>query len=212
MSKISVVVPVFNEEKTVGLVLETLIRSRLFSQIVCVNDGSTDKSQEVIKKFTGKVTAVNLKQNMGKGYSLAEGVVRCDSELVLFLDADFSNLNLSHLKALIEPMKKNDTDAVIGLTSDSFVSRKIFSHLSGQRIFFKKDLIPLISRMKESRYGVEVFLSKAFKKKNVTKVILKDLEHLIKTKKRRSLNAMKEYLVEGKEIAVELAKKPVQNL
>ena len=43
---ISAVVPIYNEEKTVGLVLDTLISSNLFSQIICINDGSTDKSLE----------------------------------------------------------------------------------------------------------------------------------------------------------------------
>src|SRR3989344_2957763 len=206
MSNVSVVVPVFNEEKTIGLILDTLIRSKLFSQIICVNDGSTDNILEIIKKYLGKVTVINLRKNMGKGYALAEGVSRSDCDLVLFLDADFLNLSQSHLTTLIEPVKNGEADAAIGLTSDSFFSRKIFSRLSGQRVFRRKDLMPFLPRMKESRYGVEVLLNKVYKSKKVEKVLLKDLKHLVKTQKRSSLKAVKEYLVEGKEIAVELAK------
>ena len=66
-----------------------------------------------------------------------------------------------------------------------------------------------LPRMKESRYGVEILLNKAYKNKKVEKVLLKDLRHLVKTQKRSSLKAVKEYLVEGKEIAVELAKKEI---
>ena len=205
MSNVLAVIPVLNEEKTIGLVLDTLIRSKLFSQIICVNDGSTDNSLEIIKKYH-RIIVINLTKNMGKGYALAEGVSRSDCDLVLFLDADFLNLSQSHLTTLIEPVKNGEADAVIGLTSDSFFSRKIFSRLSGQRVFRRKDLMPFLPRMKESRYGVEVLINKVYKSKKVEKVLLKDLKHLVKTQKRSSLKAVKEYLVEGKEIAVELAK------
>ena len=53
---------------------------------------------------------------------------------------------------------------------------------------------------------IQNLLNKAYKSKKVEKVLLKDLRHLVKTQKRSSLKAVKEYLVEGKEIAVELAK------
>ena len=143
---------------------------------------------------------------MGKGYALAEGVSRSKSDLVLFLDADFLNLEKIHLEKLIKPILYQETDVVVGLTSDSFLYKKTFSYLSGQRVFFKKDLVPLLPRMKLSRYGVEILLNEAFKNKKIVKVLLKDLGHLTKTKKHHSLKAMRGYLTEGKEIAIELTK------
>ena len=191
---ISAVVPIYNEEKTVGLVLDTLISSNLFSQIICINDGSTDKSLEVLRRYSDKVTIIDLEKNMGKGYALAEGVSRSKSDLVLFLDADFLNLEKIHLEKLIKPILYQETDVVVGLTSDSFLYKKTFSYLSGQRVFFKKDLVPLLPRMKLSRYGVEILLNEAFKNKKIVKVLLKDLGHLTKTKKHHSLKAMRRYL------------------
>jgi len=48
---ISAIVPVYNEDKTVAKVVETLLNNPLINEVICVNDGSTDKSLTILKKI-----------------------------------------------------------------------------------------------------------------------------------------------------------------
>ena len=68
---VSAIVPVFNEEKTVKVVVETLLASKLISEVICVNDGSTDKGLEILKSFGRKIKLIDLKRNHGKGFALS---------------------------------------------------------------------------------------------------------------------------------------------
>ena len=107
---VSAIIPVFNEEKTVKKVVEVFQNSfDLIDEIICVNDGSTDKSLEILESFGDRIKLINLKRNKGKGYALAKGVEKSTNELVIFFDADFPNLSKKHIKTLIEPTLKKIT-------------------------------------------------------------------------------------------------------
>ena len=71
--KISVIVPAYNEEKKIVGVINSLFNSNSFDQIICVNDGSTDNTLQLLKKFK-KITLINLKKNHGKGFAVAAGI------------------------------------------------------------------------------------------------------------------------------------------
>lgn len=64
---VSAVVPVFNEEKTLRGVVWALLNSKLITEVICVNDGSTDKTREILKSFGRKIVFIDLKENQGKG-------------------------------------------------------------------------------------------------------------------------------------------------
>ena len=68
MSKksVTVIVPAFNEEKTIRGVIKTLQKSPLLDEIICVNDGSTDGTKNILSKFKNDIITVNLKENKGK--------------------------------------------------------------------------------------------------------------------------------------------------
>ena len=68
MSKVSVVVPVYNVEKLLQRCLNSLINQSLHDiEIICINDGSTDKSLEILKSFANKDKRITVidKQNEG---------------------------------------------------------------------------------------------------------------------------------------------------
>ena len=71
---ISAIVPIFNEEKTVSNVVEVLLENPQIDEVICVNDGSTDQSLVVLKEFEKEIQLIDLKENHGKGYALAEGL------------------------------------------------------------------------------------------------------------------------------------------
>ena len=72
--KISVIVPAYNEEKTVGKVLDVLTSSNIPDEVICVNDGSTDNTSNEIRKYkeninTNKTTWERLNKKMITQYS-----------------------------------------------------------------------------------------------------------------------------------------------
>ena len=93
----SIVIPAFNEEARIGGALEAVvacIRQRGWSaEVVVVDDGSRDKTAEIVQAFAAKAPEVRMLQNpgnRGKGYSVRNGILHSLGEVVMFTDADLS--------------------------------------------------------------------------------------------------------------------------
>ena len=92
---VSIVIPAFNEARRIadslGRVREFLGRTPLSFEILVVNDGSTDATAEIVRRFECQgVRLVHLAENRGKGYSVRTGVLKAIGTYVLFTDADLS--------------------------------------------------------------------------------------------------------------------------
>tara|TARA_B100000029_G_scaffold484222_1_gene536193 strand:- start:441 stop:1151 length:711 start_codon:yes stop_codon:yes gene_type:complete len=88
---LSIIVPVFNEEKNIGILIEKLLKldfseTNFHTEIIVVNDGSNDGSKEVIEKFD-KIKLVN-QENLGKGRAVQNGIKLAKGEYVLVQDGD----------------------------------------------------------------------------------------------------------------------------
>jgi glycosyltransferase involved in cell wall biosynthesis len=206
MKTVSAIVPVYNEEKTVGRVIKVLLKSPLVSEVIAVNDGSTDNSLKILKGFGEKIKLIKLKKNKGKGWALAEGVKQAQGQLVLFVDADLVNFNERYITKILEPIFKNQWRAVVGFRQLGRMLPSVFARLSGERAYFRHDLVPHLRKMRRTRFGVEVLLNHLFEEKPVKKVALLKLKGLYKYEKRPAGLALREYLDEGTEIARQLAK------
>lgn len=122
-NSISVVVPFFNEESNLPILHKELIdvlrKLGLETEIVYVNDGSTDKSVEVLKsaiaKETGKtkVKLIDFRRNFGQTAAIVAGIDNSEGNLISFLDADFQNDPRS-IPKFLEKMEKGGYDAVFG--------------------------------------------------------------------------------------------------
>jgi dolichyl-phosphate beta-glucosyltransferase len=95
--EISIVIPSYNEEKRIGKTLEKvqsfLNKENYDYEILVVNDGSKDKTEEIVKDFSEKnsrIKLVNNPGNKGKGYTVKNGMTAAKKEWVLFSDADLS--------------------------------------------------------------------------------------------------------------------------
>lgn len=204
--KVSAIVPCYNEEKTVKRVVEALLKSQWVAEVIAVNDGSTDQSLKILKKFKKQIKLINLTKNYGKGRALAEGIKRAQEELVMFIDADLVNLDQKNIVALLKPIINHHYRAVIGIRKKGKLLPAPFARLSGERVYYKKDLLPLLDKMRQTRFGAEVLLNHAFENIPVKKITLLKLCGLYKHEKRTPALAVKEYLDEGVEIAKELAR------
>jgi len=91
LPKVSVVVPAYNEEKTIGETLKSLLKldyPKNKLEIIAVNDGSTDKTEEIIKSFEKDGIKLLKQKNRGKGACLNRGLKVAKGEFVACLDAD----------------------------------------------------------------------------------------------------------------------------
>ncbi|MBS3083587.1 glycosyltransferase family 2 protein [Candidatus Pacearchaeota archaeon] len=110
--KLSIIVPVYNEEKTIATILKRLISVKLgvSKEIIIIDDGSKDKSLERINLFKDnkkKDISVKIvsKTNRGKGSAIREGIKIATGEIITIQDADLEYDPSDYLK-LIEEIKK----------------------------------------------------------------------------------------------------------
>ncbi len=203
---VSVVVPVFNEEKTIAQVVEPLLKTPLVSEVICVNDGSWDKTLTILKSFGNRIKLVDLKKNHGKGFALALGVKKAVSEIVVFLDGDLLGLRPGHVDKLVTPLLNGQARVTMGLVPFSSTLAKPVSSFTGQRGYWREDLVPYLKRISKTRYGVEVYLNSLFDKREVAKIDLPDLIYLAKRHKMPFSEVPAAYLIQILEISKTVAK------
>ena len=104
-NNVTIILQVFNEDKTVYNVLHTLFLYAYFHKIkvVVVNDGSTDKSMDEIQRvknldYADRITIVNFKENKGKGNSIKHVFPLCDGKICVLVDSDLVGLKERHIK------------------------------------------------------------------------------------------------------------------
>lgn len=91
MSKISVIIPVYNQEKYIGRCLRSIINQSLdksLYEIIVINDGSNDKTNDVLLNFKNEINLINNDQNLGLPRSLNKGIIKSKGSLVVRLDSD----------------------------------------------------------------------------------------------------------------------------
>ncbi len=195
---VSAIVPFYNEEKSVGKVVATLLASPLVTEVICVDDGSGDGSRKVLEKFGRKIKLISFKTNQGKGKAVAEGIKRSRGEILLFCDADLINFTPDHVKKMLLPVLTGKTPAAFAVpTQDK--SGKVSRHeifLAGERVYPRHALLSHLTRLSGSKGAgaSEVFLNTLFKRKDLTIVPLVGLVKPSKEQKWSSQVALKQYL------------------
>jgi glycosyltransferase involved in cell wall biosynthesis len=122
MKKLSIVIPAYNEEKTIHLILEKIIQVNLIEnlakEIVIVDDCSQDNTKEFIQKFIDlhKVHEIKLyahEKNMGKGAALKTGIQYATGNFVVIQDADLE-YDPEEYNILLKPILSGVADVVYG--------------------------------------------------------------------------------------------------
>tara|TARA_E500000178_G_C16994053_1_gene742276 strand:+ start:1044 stop:1808 length:765 start_codon:yes stop_codon:yes gene_type:complete len=114
MKKVSILITSFNAEKTIERSLKSSLNQDFIDyEIVVVDDGSTDGSQKIIKKFKNKkIKKFLLKKNIGRTKALNYGLNRCNSKYIAILDSDDTSTKNRLNKQFIFLEKNKSIDLV----------------------------------------------------------------------------------------------------
>ncbi|MBU2577242.1 glycosyltransferase family 2 protein [Patescibacteria group bacterium] len=87
--KLSVVIPVFNEEKTIEKIVEKVLSEETPKEIIIVDDGSFDKTREILKRIKGNnIKVIFHEKNRGKGAAVRTGIKNAGGDFLIIQDAD----------------------------------------------------------------------------------------------------------------------------
>ncbi len=143
--KISAVIPVYNEEHTVGGVVRAIKSSPLISEIIVVSDGSTDQTAERARE-AGADKVYELPVNHGKGYAIVYGVEHASAPILLFADADLLGMTSRHVEALLSPIIDGTLAMCCGIRDRGKFFTNLSAHLlwiTGERAL-KREIIEKI--------------------------------------------------------------------
>ncbi|WP_457613316.1 glycosyltransferase family 2 protein [Methanocaldococcus sp.] len=133
IKKVSIVIPAYNEEKTIEKILKKIINVDLplKKEIIVVNDGSTDKTEDIVKNFikthpNADIKLIN-KDNGGKGSALKVGIKHSTGDIIIIQDADLE-YDPNDYTNLIKPILEGKAKVVYGSRIRKLGNK--FSHLS----------------------------------------------------------------------------------
>jgi len=113
---VSIVIPVYNEEKFVKKLLKKInLEKKIKKEIIIINDGSSDKSYEIIKNECKKFynILINYKKNRGKGFACRKGIKKAKGDIIIIQDADLEYNPQNYLR-LIKPIIDDKYKVVYG--------------------------------------------------------------------------------------------------
>ncbi|MDD5163575.1 MAG: glycosyltransferase family 2 protein [Candidatus ainarchaeum sp.] len=165
--KLSIIMPVFNEERTIKILLEKVIGLELpiEKEIIIVNDGSTDKSQAIIEEIAVKnrgIIAIG-KKNGGKGSAVAAGLKKATGSIMIIQDADLE-YDPEEIGKVIAPILNGKANVVFGSRfKGKIIGKQIISHLIGNKVLSLATAILFFHNISDMETGYKAFRREAIK-------------------------------------------------
>jgi dolichol-phosphate mannosyltransferase len=114
--KLSIIIPAFNEEKTISEVLKKVkkvpLGKNITKEIIVVDDFSADKTSDILKGIKG-ISVYRHKENLGKGAAVATGISKASGDVLIIQDADLE-YEPKYIPKLLKLMLTRDVDVVYG--------------------------------------------------------------------------------------------------
>ncbi len=177
---LSIIIPVYNEQKTLPEILRRVRAVSVPKEIIVVDDGSTDGTREVLASLEGDrdLRILYHPQNRGKGAALRTGFQQATGEIILIQDADLE-YDPAEYNRLIQPILEGQADVVYGsrfLNGQSHhaftfwqrLANRVLTRLSntltglpltdmetGHKVFRRDVVLSLVDGLKQNRFGIE---------------------------------------------------------
>lgn len=160
--RISCIVCAFNEAPRIAAVLDVISIHPLLDEVIVVDDGSTDYTAEIVKRFPA-IKLICSPENRGKSYAMATGVATAQYDLLMLLDADLIGLAAEHITALAAPVLSGGAGVSLSLRKNSLLIYRAIGldFVSGERVISRS----LLSEAQEEmhrlpRFGIEIFMNR----------------------------------------------------
>jgi glycosyltransferase involved in cell wall biosynthesis len=128
--KLSIIIPVFNEEKTLQSLVQAVYAQKIsgwHKEIIVVDDGSVDGTKTILHKWEHKCQVIYKQQNAGKGSAVTTGFQKATGDIILIQDADLE-YPPSNYPILLKPFENSHVNVVYG-------SRFLGAHLSTMFVY-----------------------------------------------------------------------------
>jgi glycosyltransferase involved in cell wall biosynthesis len=157
----AVLIPAFDEADRVGEVVRVALDADR-GPVLVIDDGSADATAARAREAGAEV--LRLARNRGKGAAVAAGVAARAEAVLVLLDADLIGLRPEHVRALADPVLRNECDMTRGVfaagRATTTLAQTVAPALGGQR-GVRRDLIASVAGLDEARFGVEILLERA---------------------------------------------------
>ena len=167
--KVSIIIPVYNEEKTILKIINKILKLKhLSKELIVVNDGSTDNTKNLLSTLSKKrIKIINHNKNLGKGAAIRTAQKYITGTHVIIQDADLEYNPLDY-KKLLKPFKKPNVSVVFGSRVLNKKRYKLKNFSSFERIFYNH-ILTIISniingqRLSDAHTCYKVFKNNIFK-------------------------------------------------
>ncbi len=161
MTEISCIICVYNEGERIRAILGAVYGHPGLSEIIVVNDGSTDETDAVLASYPG-IRVISYSPNREKTFALAQGMAAARGDYYMLLDADLSGVQPLHIDALADPVRRGKADVTISLRRNSLGLYRAMGldFVSGERVipaWLFADAPAIMEAL--PRWGAEAFIN-----------------------------------------------------
>ena len=170
MIKLTIIIPVYNEIKTIEKLIKKILKINIYKQLIVVDDGSSDGTQLVLKKYKKFINKLIIhKKNLGKGAAIKSGQKYVKGKYVGIQDADLE-YDPRDLKKIVNEMSKKNIKVMYGsrvLKKNKFKNTQNFTHIVriwGNIFLTKASNFLNKQKLTDAHTCYKIFDSRIFKK------------------------------------------------
>ncbi|MEW6456062.1 MAG: glycosyltransferase family 2 protein [Acidobacteriota bacterium] len=165
---ISIIIPCFNEERTIERIIRRVHQTKYKKEIIAINDGSTDRSGEILENLKEKIPdlkVISHPKNMGKGAAIRTALEHVNGDIVIIQDADLEYDPVNYPK-LLSPILEGKADVVYGSRFVGSEAHRVlfFWHYMGNRILTLLSNMMTNLNLTDMETGYKVFRAEVLKR------------------------------------------------
>lgn len=162
--RLTVIIPVYNEQATIATILQQVRAVNLASEIIIVDDGSTDGTYDALKGEASQPGTIVLHhdRNQGKGAAVRRGLDRATGEIILIQDADLE-YDPRDYPALIRPIEEGRVKVVYGSRFLGPRKAMLFWHMLGNKLLTLITNVLYNAILSDMETGYKVFAADVIK-------------------------------------------------